>query len=96
MHCVCWDPDAPEELCSYLSNASDSNTRIRILCPLCASQQRSLHYLEQSVCNLENCLSAIPHLVTVATNNNATITASSGQSVSMLFMPLSGISETIE
>lgn len=96
MHCVFWDPDASEELYSYLSNVSGSNTCIQILCPLGASLPNSLHDLEQGACNLENRLSPISYLATVATNTNASISAAAVPCIATPFVAPTCISEAIE
>ena len=36
MHCICWDPDTPAQIHTYLAKANDTNACIHIYCATCA------------------------------------------------------------
>ena len=55
MHCVCWDLDAPVQVCEYLVN-SLNNTCIRLFSPYCAADNHSsdiMRKLENRIRSLE-------------------------------------------
>jgi hypothetical protein len=49
MHCVCWDPDVPEQVLAYLVRASCGNAGLRVYCATCAISTVTLETRVQNI-----------------------------------------------
>jgi hypothetical protein len=56
MHGVCWDPDATTQIFSYLATVGNS---IRLYCPMCTAENKSITLLEERIKKIEDHLNEI-------------------------------------